>query len=270
MSLFSGNDNGCGCGSWTKANWKRYLPWALTVLLAVVNIVLIILASTGAFCKGKTGDGNVTLATTTTPTTPIAPENSYVPKTADVEFEIQSLTIRPGTTPKILQLTNSSDIEDEMKKLLKKEVNLEKAFVRVHEGFVFGSGNVSTKVTLRIGWTNESMEFNQIQKSLVSVTKFGGFDITPMTLSNVTDQCKFNKNKDCSCSFNYDLLEFNCTCKDKKKTCETGPLPPISEKSTTYSSATIETSSPVPQTTPMADKSTEASSSVSSATQQGR
>jgi len=263
MSLFSGNDNGCGCRSWTKANWKRYLPWALTVLLAVVNIVLIILASTGAFCQGKSGDGNVTPATTTTPTTPIAPENSYVPKTADVEFEIQSLslTIRPGTATSIRQLTNSSDIEDEMKKMLKKEVNLEKAFVRVHDGFVFGSGNVSTKVTLRIGWKNESMEFNQIQKSLVSVTKFGEFDITPMKLSNVADQCKFNKKEDCSCSFNYDLLEFICTCKDQKKTCETGPLPSTTEKATT-SSTTIETSSPVPQTTPVADKSTEATSST--------
>jgi hypothetical protein len=267
MSLFSGNDNGCGCGSWTKANWKRYLPWALTVLLAVVNIVLIILASTGAFCQGKSVDGNGTSATTTTPATPIAPENSYVPKTADVEFEIQS--IRPGTAIKsseIRQLTNSSDIEYEMKKLLKKEVNLEKAFVRVHDGFVFGSGNVSTKVTLRIGWTNESMEFDQIQNSLANVTKFGGFDITPMKFSNVTDQCKFNKNENCTCNFDYVLLEFNCKCKDQKKTCETGPLPSTSEKATT-SSARIETSSPVPQTTPMVDKSTEA---TSSAPKQGR
>jgi hypothetical protein len=269
MSLFSGDDS--GCGSWNcKGNSKRsYLLWAAAVILAVVIIVMISLAAAGVFSPRKTDVGNGTSAasnstTTTTPKTP-APENSYVSKTANVEFDLlpkilPAIATNSNEEIQQHQQLNITTVQDKMKEFLKEKANLEKAVVRILD---LSSRNASTtKVTLRIGWINESMEFNQIQMSFANVTTFGGFDITPMTLSNVTDRCKFNK-ENCTCNFDYVLLEFMCTCNESTQACEIEFPSPISEKSTT-SSARIETTSPEPQTTP---KSTEA---PSSAPKQGR
>jgi len=272
MSLFSGDDS--GCGSWNcKGNSKRsYLLWAAAVILAVVIIVMISLAAAGVFSPRKTDAGNGTSAapnstTTTTPATLVNPENSYVPKTANVEFNLLPKIIPPIATNSNEEIQqhqqlNITIVQDKMKELLKGKANLEKAVVRVLD---LSTVNASTKVTLRIGWINESMEFNQIQMSFANVTTFGGFDITPMKLSNVTDRCKFNK-ENCTCNFDYVLLEFMCTCNESTQACEIEFPSPISEKATT-SSARIETTSPVPQTTLAADKSKEA---PSSAKKQGR
>ncbi|CAG7828111.1 unnamed protein product [Allacma fusca] len=158
-------------------------------------------------------------------TRPPLPDNHHVPAAADITLTLDNAeytaALNNKSSDRFHQL--ATEIEQEMRQALTLNAGLSSVYAKVTE---FLPGSVVVK--LRLSWMDESKDLMDVQVFMATLRNLGPYQIRSgaTTSYGLVNHCKFG-NYGCShyCTFDYEQLDFLCTCpellslSEDRKTC---------------------------------------------------